>query len=110
MLRMASMSNPAMDARLLCGMESDVEAADEAEAVVQTEALLSLGGMEKPAVDETSARLGVWKPHVAGVMDIPLGEEAEAVDCMGEEVGPVAVLAKAPSAPTELGTELGECA
>ena len=84
----------------------------DAEAVVQTEALLSLGGIEKPAVVAGSSRLGAWKPRAVGVIGIPLEDEAEAEGCMGVEALPAAVPGKAPSAwagaSIDPGNELGE--
>lgn len=76
--------------------------------MVQMEALLSLGGMEKPGAADASVRLGVWKPRVVGVMGMPFEEAVEVEGCMGVEVWAFAGIGKAPSAPMELGTEPGE--
>ena len=61
----------------------------EAEAVVQIEALLSLGGIEKPVVGADASRSGVSKPRVVETRDAPVLDEAEVVGCIGVDgLGP----------------------
>lgn len=68
------MSNPITEARLLCGPEVFAEA----EAVVHIEALLSLGGKEKPEVIADGPGLDAWKPRVVKGVGKPVVIEVEA--------------------------------
>lgn len=47
------------------------------------EALLSLGGIEKPVAAAEGSRFGVWKPRVVEGVDMPALEEAETEGCIG---------------------------